>query len=86
MTFIQNVDYEKFDDFVRNHSVKSHFMQSPRKERGIEVSPDSIFDVQVKRLHEYKRQQLNLLCAIDMYYRIKAGNKPERPDSSIRLS
>ena len=60
-------------------SRKSSFSEYLRKERGIEVSPDSIFDVQVKRLHEYKRQQLNLLCAIDMYYRIKAGNKPERP-------
>ena len=47
--------------------------------QGVKVNPDSVFDVQSKRLHEYKRQQLNLLWAIHTYQEIKAGKKPERP-------
>ena len=43
------------------------------------VDVDSIFDVQAKRLHEYKRQQLNLLWIIDRYHRIKEGFRPARP-------
>ena len=46
--------------------------------QGIRVDPESIFDVQVKRLHEYKRQQLNLLWAINEYLEIKKGNFPRR--------
>ena len=46
--------------------------------QGLDVSVDSIFDVQVKRLHEYKRQQMNALYAIYKYKEIKAGRKPMR--------
>ena len=51
--------------------------------QGTQIDPDSVFDVQSKRLHEYKRQQLNLLWAIHTYLAIKAGKKPERPVTVI---
>lgn len=51
--------------------------------QGIEIDENSIFDVQVKRLHEYKRQQMNALYIIYKYMEIKAGNKPKRPITMI---
>ncbi len=50
---------------------------------GVDVDENSIFDIQVKRLHEYKRQQLNALYAIHKYLDIKAGNKPNTPITMI---
>ena len=47
------------------------------------MDPDSIFDIQVKRLHEYKRQQMNVLYAIYKYLEIKAGKKPSTPITMI---
>ena len=58
---------------------KKRFADYLKTNRDIEVDPDSVFDVQCKRLHEYKRQQLNLLWAIAKYQEIKSGKKPERP-------
>ncbi len=46
---------------------------------GIEIDSESIFDIQIKRLHEYKRQQMNALYLIWKYQQIKAGNRPRRP-------
>ena len=54
-----------------------------KEKEGIELDPSSIFDVQVKRLHEYKRQQMNALYAIYKYLDIKAGNKPSTPITMI---
>ena len=50
---------------------------------GVELEPSSIFDVQIKRLHEYKRQQMNALYIIHRYLEIKGGKKPVRPVSFI---
>ena len=54
-----------------------------KEHNGIDVDPNSIFDVQVKRLHEYKRQQLNALYIIDKYLEIKAGKIPAAPVTAI---
>ena len=50
---------------------------------GIEIDENSVFDIQIKRLHEYKRQQLNALYIIYKYLEIKGGEKPERPITFI---
>ena len=50
---------------------KARLAELIRKELGVEVNPDSLFDVQIKRLHEYKRQLLNVLNIIHQYFRLK---------------
>ncbi|OUQ23222.1 maltose phosphorylase [Lachnoclostridium sp. An131] len=54
-----------------------------KKTQNLEISPDTIFDIQIKRLHEYKRQQLNALYIIDKYLEIKAGKIPAAPVTAI---
>ena len=49
------------------------------EKEGVTLNPNSIFDIQVKRLHEYKRQQMNALYIIHKYLEIKGGKKPSRP-------
>lgn len=65
------------------HSNKEDLCAYLRETQGLEVSPDTIFDIQVKRLHEYKRQQLNALYIIDKYLEIKAGKIPAAPVTAI---
>lgn len=50
---------------------------------GITLDENSVFDIQIKRLHEYKRQQMNALYVIHKYFEIKAGRKPTRPITVI---
>lgn len=54
-----------------------------KEKEGIELDPNSIFDIQAKRLHEYKRQQMNALYIIHKYLEIKGGKKPTRPITFI---
>ncbi|MBQ9631620.1 MAG: glycogen/starch/alpha-glucan family phosphorylase, partial [Lachnospiraceae bacterium] len=54
-----------------------------KQTQGITIDPDSLFDVQMKRLHAYKRQQMNALFAIHQYLEIKKGNLPKKPITMI---
>ncbi len=58
---------------------KQELVDYVKEAEGVELNPDSIFDIQVKRLHEYKRQQMNALYIIHKYLEIKAGKKPTTP-------
>ncbi len=62
---------------------KKYISDYLKQTQGLTLNPDSIFDVQVKRLHEYKRQQLNLIYTINKYFEIKEGKKPARPITVI---
>ena len=58
---------------------KEALCRALREHQGITLDPESLFDIQVKRLHEYKRQQMNALYVIRKYLEIKAGHLPPRP-------
>ncbi|RGF16457.1 glycogen/starch/alpha-glucan family phosphorylase [Blautia sp. AM22-22LB] len=62
---------------------KLEFKEYMEETQGLTIDENSIIDVQVKRLHEYKRQQMNALYAIYKYLDIKAGNKPSTPITMI---
>ena len=66
---ISGIKYEK----------KKELAEFVKETQGIEVNPDSVFDIQIKRLHEYKRQQMNALYIIHKYLEIKSGLKPKTP-------
>ncbi len=81
---------EKLMDYIDDDKVLDRLAQikmNRKKElaayvketEGVTLNPDSIFDLQSKRLHEYKRQQMNALYIIHKYLEIKAGKKPVRP-------
>ena len=62
---------------------KQELVAYVKENEGVTLNPDSIFDIQIKRLHEYKRQQMNALYIIHKYLEIKAGKKPVRPITFI---
>lgn len=67
--------------------IKQHSKEALRDylklTQDVEIDPNSVFDIQIKRLHEYKRQQMNALYAIYKYKEIKKGNLPKRPLTMI---
>lgn len=62
---------------------KIRLMEFIKNREDIELDPDSVFDVQIKRMHEYKRQQMNALWVIYKYMQIKNGILPPRPITVI---
>ena len=71
----------KLEEIKKNNKVilKNYLKET----QNIEVDENSIFDIQIKRLHEYKRQQMNVLYIIHKYLDIKKGNKPSTPITMI---
>ena len=70
------------DDMVRQfntikHEKKEQLCKVIAEKEGVQLDPDFIFDVQVKRLHEYKRQLMNALSIVDIYFRLKNGELPD---------
>ena len=72
---------DKLDEVKKAN--KQALVDYVKKMEGVDLDPNSVFDVQVKRLHEYKRQQMNALYIIHKYLEIKAGKKPEAPVTCI---
>ncbi len=84
------MELEKLASFANDDSVldrllgvkteaKAELKNYLKHTQGIELNENSIFDIQVKRLHEYKRQQMNALYVIQKYFEIKEGKKPSTP-------
>ena len=82
---LKKADDEKLLDAIESIKVqkKEELAAYIKKNEGIVLDPNSIFDIQVKRLHEYKRQQMNALYIIHKYLEIKGGKKPSRPITFI---
>ena len=64
-------------------NAKIHLKDYLKMTQNVEIDENSIYDIQIKRLHEYKRQQMNALYAIYKYKEIKNGNLPNRPITMI---
>ena len=87
-------ELEKLGNFVNDDAVldrllavkagkKADLKNYLKMKQGFDIDENSIYDIQVKRLHEYKRQQMNALYAIYKYKEIKKGNLPKRPITMI---
>lgn len=88
------MELEKLSAFAEDEAVlarltevkrksKSELKDYLKKTQGIELNENSIYDIQIKRLHEYKRQQMNALYVIHKYFEIKDGKKPTTPITVI---
>ena len=79
-----STDTQVLEELLRIKSAnKKKLKQYILDAKGIEIDENSIYDIQIKRLHEYKRQQMNLLYLIHKYLEIKGGKKPIRPITAI---
>ena len=87
-------ELEKLGAYVQDEAVlrklleikaarKAELTDYLARTQGITLDENSVFDIQIKRLHEYKRQQMNALYVIHKYFEIKAGKKPARPITVI---
>ena len=87
-------ELEKLGAYVQDETVLRRLLEIKRvrkaelkdylaRTQGIILDENSVFDIQIKRLHEYKRQQMNALYVIHKYFEIKAGKKPTRPITVI---
>ncbi len=87
-------ELEKLADFANDDAAldrilgvktarKAELKDYLKRTQGIELNENSIFDIQIKRLHEYKRQQMNALYVIEKYFEIKEGKKPSTPITVI---
>ncbi len=83
-------NFEKLADFAEDTAVLERLLAVKAENKrelaaylaekeGAEIDPDSVFDIQIKRMHQYKRQQMNALWVIWKYLEIKAGRLPKRP-------
>ncbi len=68
---------DKLEEIKMGHKVA--LAEYVKEAEGVVLNPESIYDIQIKRLHEYKRQQMNALYIIHKYLEIKKGKKPVRP-------
>ncbi|HHT20578.1 MAG TPA: glycogen/starch/alpha-glucan phosphorylase [Tissierellia bacterium] len=74
--------YENDPEFIAafravKQQKKNQLADYIREHEGIEIDPTSLFDIQIKRLHEYKRQLMNALLIVDTYYKLKSGQLPD---------
>ena len=87
-------ELEKLDKFIDDEKVLRELIQIKKdnkiafakwlqQKQDIQINPDSLFTIQSKRLHEYKRQQLNLLYLIHQYFEIKSGHLPTAPITAV---
>jgi len=87
-------ELQKLLAFVEDDSVLNRLQEIKRDNKrslaeylrttqGLEIDENSIFDIQIKRLHEYKRQQMNALYVIHKYLEIKRGHRPSTPITVI---
>ena len=88
------MELEKLGQFVNDDAVLDKLLAIKTENKvvlknylkatqNIDLDENSVFDIQIKRLHEYKRQQMNALYVINKYFEIKAGKKPERKITAI---
>ena len=88
-TALENLLKYKDDEAVLNKllEIKTEAKKTCKEfilsNTGVEIDENSIYDIQIKRLHEYKRQQLNALYIISKYLEIKGGKKPAQPVTFI---